>query len=171
MPDPCNIFAGKPVMIVTEYMENGSLDSFLRVSAIENYVVRNWLLFWICYEFAATVLWSIISSCCLIFHYFHSGLRALWCAQKARWVSPSPFWLLAASIIPMKNIFVLLVCHINNKKKPNQTKPKQHSGTQKWKLFFWGLNYYRNTVVLIGWQPVCLTKQFQKWTDLWKFYQ
>lgn len=23
---------GKPVMIVTEYMENGSLDSFLRVS-------------------------------------------------------------------------------------------------------------------------------------------
>lgn len=24
--------AGKPVMIVTEYMENGSLDSFLRVS-------------------------------------------------------------------------------------------------------------------------------------------
>lgn len=56
MPDPCNIFAGKPVMIVTEYMENGSLDSFLRVSAIENYVVQDWLLFWICYEFAATVL-------------------------------------------------------------------------------------------------------------------
>lgn len=26
------LFAGKPVMIVTEYMENGSLDSFLRVS-------------------------------------------------------------------------------------------------------------------------------------------
>lgn len=25
-------FLGKPVMIVTEYMENGSLDSFLRVS-------------------------------------------------------------------------------------------------------------------------------------------
>lgn len=29
------LFAGKPVMIVTEYMENGSLDSFLRVS---NYI-------------------------------------------------------------------------------------------------------------------------------------
>lgn len=26
------IYLGKPVMIVTEYMENGSLDSFLRVS-------------------------------------------------------------------------------------------------------------------------------------------
>lgn len=27
------VFAGRPVMIVVEYMENGSLDSFLRVSA------------------------------------------------------------------------------------------------------------------------------------------
>lgn len=35
-PDPCALFSGKPVMIVTEYMENGSLDSFLRVSATEN---------------------------------------------------------------------------------------------------------------------------------------
>jgi len=26
------VFAGRPVMIVVEYMENGSLDSFLRVS-------------------------------------------------------------------------------------------------------------------------------------------
>lgn len=26
------VYPGKPVMIVTEYMENGSLDSFLRVS-------------------------------------------------------------------------------------------------------------------------------------------
>ena len=25
-------FAGHPIMIVTEYMENGSLDTFLRVS-------------------------------------------------------------------------------------------------------------------------------------------
>lgn len=35
-PDPCALFSGKPVMIVTEYMENGSLDSFLRVSATGN---------------------------------------------------------------------------------------------------------------------------------------
>lgn len=56
MPDTCNIFAGKPVMIVTEYMENGSLDSFLRVSATENYTAQDWLLFWIRYEFAATTL-------------------------------------------------------------------------------------------------------------------
>lgn len=34
--DPCALFSGKPVMIVTEYMENGSLDSFLRVSATGN---------------------------------------------------------------------------------------------------------------------------------------
>lgn len=27
------IFLGKPVMIVIEYMENGALDAFLRVSA------------------------------------------------------------------------------------------------------------------------------------------
>lgn len=26
------VFAGRPVMIVVEYVENGSLDSFLRVS-------------------------------------------------------------------------------------------------------------------------------------------
>lgn len=32
-------------MIVTEYMENGSLDSFLRVSAIESYMVQDGLLF------------------------------------------------------------------------------------------------------------------------------
>lgn len=36
MCDHYNLFAGKPVMIVTEDMENGSLDSFLRVSAVEN---------------------------------------------------------------------------------------------------------------------------------------
>lgn len=29
---------GKPVMIVTEYMENGSLDSFLRVSRYFTYI-------------------------------------------------------------------------------------------------------------------------------------
>lgn len=32
-------------MIVTEYMENGSLDSFLRVSTIDNYMGHDHLLF------------------------------------------------------------------------------------------------------------------------------
>lgn len=45
MPDPCNVFAGKPVMIVTEYMENGSLDSFLRVSAVDHYMGHDQLPF------------------------------------------------------------------------------------------------------------------------------
>uniref|UniRef100_A0A8C9FP81 receptor protein-tyrosine kinase n=1 Tax=Pavo cristatus TaxID=9049 RepID=A0A8C9FP81_PAVCR len=75
----------KPVMIVTEYMENGSLDSFLRVSAIDHYTGHDQLLFRARYELVATLLSCIVSSCSLILHYFHwlSGGKI-----PIRWTSP-----------------------------------------------------------------------------------
>uniref|UniRef100_A0A8C5IBT7 Ephrin type-A receptor 7 n=1 Tax=Gouania willdenowi TaxID=441366 RepID=A0A8C5IBT7_GOUWI len=44
---------GKPVMIVIEYMENGSLDSFLRVSII--FTLRLWLTLRVCVRVCACV--------------------------------------------------------------------------------------------------------------------
>lgn len=42
------MFAGRPVMIVVEYMENGSLDSFLRVSiAVTRELKWDYVCFWL----------------------------------------------------------------------------------------------------------------------------
>lgn len=36
---PVFLFVGRPVMIVVEYMENGSLDSFLRVQELNSSLI------------------------------------------------------------------------------------------------------------------------------------
>ena len=42
------LFSGKPVMIVTEYMENGSLDTFLKVRFYINGNHWKWYLYTDC---------------------------------------------------------------------------------------------------------------------------
>lgn len=50
------VFTGRPVMIVVEYMENGSLDSFLRVS-VE--VTREFKYEYVCFMPRVVLLWEI----------------------------------------------------------------------------------------------------------------
>lgn len=50
------VFVGRPVMIVVEYMENGSLDSFLRVS-VET--IRELKYVYVCFWLQVVFSWEM----------------------------------------------------------------------------------------------------------------
>lgn len=97
----CKIFAngfelcvlhstGKPIMIISEYMENGSLDVFLRVRVmLDQCCIRRSFLSFFLLEMKVCNLTQCVYRCERINVHFKPNTYIIYCEVSGIWISDS----------------------------------------------------------------------------------